>query len=329
MMTSESGEMHHRVLINFTSRLEAGIDLMQMTYRDWVSLIFLSVLWGGTFFFTEIAVEDIPPLTLVLIRISLAALILYIYLSMRGEKLPRESNALTALLIMGTLNIVFPFSLFFWAQTKITASLASILNAATPIFSILIAHQLLTDEKMTAPKVIGVCVGFTGVIVLLGGDLITGISATTLGIIACLIGVIFQGFSVTYARRFKTMRLSNSVTAFGQLFSATLVLTPIALLVEQPWRIPPPATASIVATLALALFSTALAYVIYFSLLASAGAVNTSLSTLLIPFSAMLLGMGFLGERLELQQWFGMGLITTGLLIIDGRPVSALRQRLF
>ncbi|WP_298938025.1 DMT family transporter [uncultured Ruegeria sp.] len=292
---------------------------MKMTASDWGLLGLLSVLWGGTFFFTSIAVGELPPLTVVFLRVSIAALALFIYLGMRGITLPRNKQVWQAFLTMGFLNNVIPFSLFFWAQTTIPGGLASIANAATPVFSIAVAHVMLADEKFTANKFFGVVLALIGVGFLFGEEVSSGASVAMLGLVACLTAALCQGFSVVYGRRFNALGLSSSVSALGQLVGTTIIMVPVILLVDHPWTLSRPSTAAVGSIIGMALFSTALAYLIFFRLLATAGAVNASLVTLLIPVSAILLGTGFLGEVLATTHFVGLALISCGLLVIDGR----------
>ncbi|MFG5380607.1 DMT family transporter [Yoonia sp. R2-816] len=292
---------------------------MRMSFVDWGLLGFLSILWGGTFFFTSIAVGELPPLTVVFLRVSIAALALFIYLGMRGIKLPGNTQVWQAFLTMGFLNNVIPFSLFFWAQTTIPGGLASIANAATPVFSIAVAHVMLADEKFTVNKFFGVVLALIGVGFLFGEEVSSGTSIATLGLVACLTAALCQGFSVVYGRRFNALGLSSSVTALGQLVGTTIIMLPVILLVDHPWTLRMPSTAAVGSIIGMALFSTALAYMIFFRLLATAGAVNASLVTLLIPVSAILLGTGFLGEVLATTHFVGLALISCGLLVIDGR----------
>ncbi|MEO1406913.1 MAG: DMT family transporter, partial [Pseudomonadota bacterium] len=152
-----------------------------MTLQDWALLFLLSVLWGGSFFFVAVAVGELPPLTVVVLRTGIAALTLIMILRLQREAFPFAKGAIGAFFIMGFLNNLAPFSLLFWAQTMIPSGLASILNATTPIFSIIVAHFLLADERMAANKAIGILFGFLGVVVLLGGDLLNGASIASLG----------------------------------------------------------------------------------------------------------------------------------------------------
>ncbi len=292
---------------------------MRISTRDWLLLIFLTILWGGSFFFTAVAVREIPPLTLVLCRVGIAAAALYIYLRLNNTVMSFNRTILTAFAGMGLLNNLIPFSLLFWAQTSITSGLASILNATTPIFSMLVAHFMLADEKMALNKLVGIIVGFAGVAVLVGGNAVQGIDTTTLGILACLGAALSYGFASVFGRRFRSLGIAPGTAALGQLAATTVMILPVVVIFDSPWRLAMPELPAIAATIALALASTALAYLIYFRLLASSGAVNAALVTLLIPPSAILLGTVFLGEMLELRHFLGMGLIGFGLLSIDGR----------
>ena len=248
-------------------------------------------------------------------------------LRLRREAFTFAKGAIGAFFVMGFLNNLAPFSLLFWAQTMIPSGLASILNATTPIFSIMVAHFLLVDERMAANKAIGILFGFLGVVVLLGGDLLNGASIASLGMLACLGAALAYGFAGVYGRRFKAMDLTATQVAFGQLVATTLMMVPIISIIDRPWTLPMPGLAVIASVLALAIVSTALAYVIFFRILASAGAVNVALVTLLVPVSAILLGTLILGEELAGRHYVGMGLIGIGLLAIDGRIGDRLRGK--
>lgn len=292
---------------------------MRMTLRDWLLLFLLSLLWGGSFFFVAVAVRELPPLTVVCLRTGLAALALYPLVRLRGETWPLAGGAAAAFFAMGFLNNLVPFSLLFWAQTQIPSGLASILNATTPIFSIVVAHFALADERLAAHKAIGIAFGFFGVVVLIGTDLRQGADLATLAMLACLGAALSYGLATVYGRRFKAMRLSAPQVALGQLAATTVMMLPVAALLERPWTLPPPSLEAQLAVLGLALAATALAYIVYFRLLASAGAVNTALVTLLVPVGAILLGATILGEELRPRHYGGLVLIAAGLLCIDGR----------
>ncbi len=297
---------------------------MRLTATHWLLLGLLSLLWGGTFFFVSLAVREVPPLSVVLLRVALAAAALFLFLKLSGIAIARDRRVWRAFLAMGCLNNVIPFSLFFWAQTTIPGGLASIANATTPVFSIAIAHFLLVDERFTPSKLAGVMLALVGVGFLVGEEVAVGLGMATIGLLACLAASLCQGFAVVYGRRFERLGVPSAVGAFGQLLATTLVMIPFVLLIDQPWRLSLPSLGVIGSILGLALLSTALAYVIFFRLLATAGAVNASLVTLLIPASAILLGVGLLDETLAPRQLVGLGFISLGLLVIDGRLLGQL-----
>ncbi|MDR7125687.1 DMT family transporter [Pseudotabrizicola sp. 4114] len=299
---------------------------MRMSTRDWGLLLVLSFLWGGAFFFAAVAVKELPPLTVVLARCGLAAMALAVVLRLGGERWPFRGAAIAPFLIMGLLNNLVPFSLLFWAQIMIPSGLASILNATTPVFAIVAAHFLLLDEKMALNRAAGIGFGFLGVVVLLGAGQVDGKGFALVGMLACLGAALSYGLAGTYGRRFRSMGVSPAQVALGQLVATTLMMIPLAAVVDRPWTLAVPGGAVVLAVLALAFASTALAYVIFFRLLASAGAVNTALVTLLIPASAILLGVLFLGETLAARHYAGLALICAGLLAIDGRVLERWRR---
>ena len=300
---------------------------MRMTARDWLLLWVLSVLWGGAFFFAAVAVKEVPPLTLVLCRVGIAALILFVFIKFKGEQIPLGWSFLSIFMMMGFFNNLIPFSLLFWAQTAIPSGLASILNATTPIFSIVVAHFLLSDEKMAANKIAGAVLGFAGVAVLFSGDALSGVSISTLGILACLGAALSYGFASVFGRRYRTLGITPSIGALGQLSATTIMMIPIVMFFDQPWTLTMPGTETIGAIVSLAVASTALAYLIYFRVLVSAGAVNAALVTLLVPLTAIFLGTVFLDEELAVRHYVGMALILVGLIAVDGRLMARIRNK--
>ena len=297
-----------------------------MTGPEWTTLLALSGLWGGSFFFNAVALRDLPVLVVVVARVGLGALFLLALLRVTGQRMPTSRRVWVALLGMGLLNNVIPFSLIVWGQTQIASGTAAIINAATPLFGVLLAHGLTTDERLTAARLAGVLVGFGGVAVMMGGSLDRS-GGALLGALACLAAAFSYACSGIFGRRFRTLGVAPMATAAGQLTASTLVLLPVMLVVDRPWTLPAPDAAAVGAILALAALSTALAYVLFFRLLATAGATNLLLVTLLIPASAVLLGVLFLGETFLPRQGAGMALIALGLAAIDGRPWAAIRRR--
>ncbi|WP_370223909.1 DMT family transporter [Pararhodobacter marinus] len=295
-----------------------------MSGKDWLSLILLSVLWGGSFFFVSVAVPWLPPLTIVLIRVGLAALVLALALPALGVALPRGRAVWAALMVMGFLNNVVPFSLYVVAQGQISSGLASILNATTPLWGVAVAHLATQDERLSWPKALGVLTGFLGVAVMMGQ---AGDGGTFWAQAACLCAALSYALAGVWARRFKPLGLAPLSLALGQLACATLMLVPLVALVDRPWTLALPPLPVIAALLGLAVLSTSFAYGLYFRLIASAGAVNAFLVTFLVPVSAVALGIAFLGEALAPRQVAGMALIALGLLILDGRLWRRVRTR--
>jgi drug/metabolite transporter (DMT)-like permease len=299
-----------------------------MGRREWGMLILLSVVWGGSFFFVGVAVRDLPPLTIAALRVGLAALALNAALRIFRVRLPREAAAWRAFLGMGILNNVIPFSLMVWGQGHIASGLASILNAATPLFTVLVAHALTGDERLTAGRLAGVVVGLAGVAVMIGPEALGNLGLHVAAQLAVIAGTVSYAFAGVYGRRFRTMGIAPVATATGQVTVSTAILVPLALVFEQPWTGGWPSGATVAAVLGLALVSTALAYILYFRILATAGATNVILVTFLIPVTSILLGAAFLSERLEPKHFAGMVLIGGGLALIDGRLARAARARI-
>ncbi|MEZ7849656.1 MAG: EamA family transporter [Gammaproteobacteria bacterium] len=288
-----------------------------MNRREWAMLVTLSVLWGGSFFFAEIALESLPPLTIVTLRVGLAAITLWLVVLALKLPIPNSPPIWIAFLTMGLLNNVLPFSLIVWGQSQISSGLAAILNATAPLFGVIVAGILLRDESATPLKITGVVVGFAGVIVMM--DLSSIATSSLLAQLAILAAALSYACASVYGRRFKATGLNPILVAAGQVTGSTLLLLPIALWVDgnDPYaNVPAQVWAAIIS---LAVFSTAAAYILYFKLLASAGATNILLVTLLVPVSAILLGWLFLEESLQTPHIIGMAMIALGLSAIDGR----------
>jgi drug/metabolite transporter (DMT)-like permease len=298
-----------------------------MTASDWALLIALSVVWGGSFLFVGVAVRELPPLTIVASRVLMGAAALLLVLRVMGLNLPRTRQAWGAFLGMSILNNVIPFTLIVWGQSHIASGLASILNATTPLFTVIVAHYLTDDERLTGQKFAGVLVGFAGVAVMIGAAAMTAWDASILAQLAVLGAALSYGFSGVFGRRFKTMGIPPLATAAGQVTVSSALLLPVALIVDRPWILSMPSTGALLSMAALGLVSTAFAYLIFFRLLARAGATNVGLVTFLIPVSAILLGVLVLGETLAPRHVTGMALIAAGLILIDGRMISAANAR--
>ncbi|AKH99553.1 EamA-like transporter family [Hoeflea sp. IMCC20628] len=288
-----------------------------MDLATWGLLVLLGFIWGGSFFFGRIAVQHVPPMTLVLFRVGLAAIALHLAFGRVPGFYQTLSNRWRELLIMGLINNAIPFTLIFLGQTEIGSGLASILNATTPVWAVLVAQVLTTDEKITPAKLIGCGLGLAGMVLLIGPSAL-GLTDSPLWAMLAVVGAaVSYGFAATFGKRFKGV--SPRITATGQLTASSLIMLPLALVVDQPWTLPVPPINVMAAILALALVSTAFAYIVFFRILSVAGATSASLVTLLVPPAAILLGILFLGETLSLTEALGLGLIALGLLSLDNR----------
>jgi len=289
-----------------------------MGLAEWSMLIVLSMLWGASYFFVEIALIEWSPLLIVAVRVSVAALVIWAIVLAAGLPIPRSRSAWTAFVVMGLLNNIVPFLLIVWGQKEVASGLAAILNASTPIFTVVVAGALLKDERMTASKLWGAVLGFVGVVVLIGPSALTGLDADLLAQLAILTAGLSYSFAGVYARRFPAMDVNPIVVAAGQLLMSSVVMVVLVWVFEAPEQLLTSTVKVWVAVGAMAIFSTALAYILYFRLIATAGATNALLVTLLIPVTAIILGSVFLGERLHSTHFVGMAVIGLGLLVIDG-----------
>jgi len=290
-----------------------------MGTREWIILLTLSLLWGGSFFFVEVAISELPPLTVVFLRVALASVALWLFAFATGLRPPMSISAWKAFLIMGLLNNVIPFTLIVWGQTHIASGLAAILNAITPLFTVIVAGIFLADEKTTPMKLIGVTIGFFGVVLMIGPSALSGLGVGILAQIAVLGAAMSYAFAGVFGRRFKAIGINPIIAAAGQVTASSIILAPLAIYIDQPFSLEIPNVETIAAIIGLAILSTAVAYILYFRILASAGATNLLLVTFLIPVSAILLGSLVLDESLELIHFLGMALIGFGLSAIDGR----------
>ena len=300
--------------------LEGRIDA-----RDWSLLGVLSVLWGGSFFFNGLVLKELPPLTVVFLRVAIAAVILLPLVWAYRIRFPRGVSGWAPFVAIAFFNNVLPFSLIVTGQTYIASGLASILNATTPLFTVMVMAAA-GEEKLSAHRIAGVVAGLIGVAVL-RGDAVGVKAAQGLGILLCLGATVSYALAALLARRL----LANSPplgTATFQMLASTAMMAVVAASVEQPWTLPMPGMATWLAVIALAALSTALAYIVFFQIVKRSGATNVMLVTLLIPVTAILLGYLVLGERMSARELTGAAVIGSALLLIDGRVVALVRRRL-
>lgn len=299
---------------------------MSMSAADWTRLLLLGLVWGGSFFFARIAVQEMHPVVLVFWRVAIAAAALHLYLRIAGPSFRLAVPRWRALLLLGAVNNVVPFTLIFFGQTELGAGLAAVLNATTPFWTLLVANALTADEKLSWNKTLGVLLGVAGTAIMIGPGLLTGLGAPTWAKAALI------GASLSYAGALMVARrladLPPPVIATGQLTASSAIMLPVVALAFGGEVVGATGPQTWAAVLALALVSTAFAYLLYFRLVAEAGATNASLVTLVVPVSAILLGVLFLGERLDGVEMLGMAVIGSGLLTIDGRIFGARRPPL-
>lgn len=291
--------------------------------RDWSLLGLLSILWGGSFFFNGVVLRELPPLTLVLLRVLLAAMILLPVLYAHGLPFPKGWTGWRPFFLIALFNNVLPFSLIVTGQVYIPSGLASILNATTPLFTVAVMAAA-GEEKLILRRVFGVITGLVGVVILRGGGLDLA-SGQGLGITLCLMAALSYGISALIARR-ALSKQPPLATATFQLMASSLMMAVVAGVFERPWQLPMPGAATWLAVLGLAALSTALAYIVFFQILRRSGATNVMLVTLLVPVTAILLGSFVLGEQISPREIAGALVIGSALLLIDGRVLKLFQR---
>ena len=295
-----------------------------MRTSDWLLLVLLSVLWGATFYFIAVANPEIPPFTLVLGRVGVAALALVPVVLLLGLRLPATAAGWWPFVVQAVINNVIPFTLIVYGQLRIASGLAAVLNATTPLFTLVMA-RLLAGEALTASKVAGVVLGIAGVGVLVGPAALNSNASSVVGMLCILGASLSYAVSALWMRRLRD--IPPLVSSAAQLTCSSLMLLPLAAAVERFWQLPVPGAPAILAVLGLALISTALAYVVFFHLNTSAGSTNVMLVTLLIPVTATILGVALLNETIAPHQIAGAVVIASGLVVIDGRLLAWLGRR--
>lgn len=290
----------------------------RMAPADWAQLLLLSLIWGGSFFLIAVMVGHLPVLSIVAIRVAIAALVLWTIVLVTGRRIPRGAGLWAAFLVMGILNNAIPFGLIVWAQNSIPAGLASILNATTPLFTVLVSTLVLSDERANLSRLAGVALGLSGVAVMIGLDRVSGFDHGILPQVAMLGAAVSYACAAAFGRQFRARGIDPVVTAGGMVTGSSVTLLPLALIVDglPPADVPGRVWLSV---FVLGALCTGFAYVLFFRILARAGATNISLVTFLVPVSAILLGWLFLDESLGAVQLLGMAVIGLGLAMIDGR----------
>ncbi len=296
-------------------------SVRSMGPAEWASLLALSVLWGAAFFFYKVLDDaGVPPFTIAFMRVAIAAVVLLPVVVATGRRLPASPQLWGAFAITGLLNNVLPFSLIAFGETHIVSGLAAVYNATMPLFTVLLAHAVTRDEKLTAPKIAGVVIGLSGVAIMMGPSALRGLNAVAIAQLACVAAAVVYACGAIYARRFRALGVDPLVLSTGQLCASTVMALPLIVGIDRPWALLQHLQPGVwAAWFGLAIPSTALAYVLYFRIIAVAGATNAASVTFLVPVSALLLGTFALGERLEPSSIAGMVAVFAGLAAIDGR----------
>lgn len=306
---------------------QAPVIRTLMNKSDWLTLLALAVIWGAAFLFISVAVHEVAPLTYVWLRLTIAAVAMWLFLWWRGESAGLPRKVWGSILVLALFNNAIPFVLFGWGQTHIASGLASILNATTPIWGVVVAHLFTSDEKLTGRKLAGVLLGFGGVTVMIGPALLGSIGNNVFAQLACVTAALCYAFAGVWARRFRAMGLSPMSVTTGQLTAGALVMLPIAMSMDRPWMDALPSLKAIGAIAALAIVCSAFAYILYFRLIDRAGATNALLVTLLVPPVAIFFGSLVLNEVIEPRDFVGLALIALGLAAIDGRLLRLVSRR--
>lgn len=298
---------------------------LNLDSKSILMLLLLAAVWGGSFFFAEVALKEVPPLTVTMYRVVWAVPFLALIVFFKGILIPRSLKVWWSYLVMGALNNAIPFSLIFWGQTQIESGLASILNGTTAMFAAVISGLLLPDEPLTLKKILGASLGLVGVAFIMGMSALANFNLSNLAQLAILGATLSYAFAGVWGKT----ALSGQpplMNALGMLIGSTVLMIPIVLVFDgspnlalsvEVWS----------ALIGLAFLSTALAYILYFAVMVRAGTANLLLVTLLIPPFAVGLGALFLGEKLGIQAWIGFGIIAVGFAVTDGRLFSYLSQK--
>ncbi len=288
-----------------------------MGTREVVLLLALSAFWGASFLFIKVAVTTVPPFTLAAGRLVLAAGLLFAFVNVRGGRLPASLRAWGPFVVIGIAGNVLPFVLINWSETRIDSGLAAILIGTMPIFTVLIAHRFTRDERLTRDKVTGIALGFAGLAVLVGSGALAGLGGDITAQLAVCAAAASYAATAVYSRRLA--RVSPEITAAGSIIAGAAIALPLSLAIDRPWALAPSGEA-LAAIAALAVLSTALAAVIFFHLLASAGATFTALSNYLIPLSGVLWGVLFLSERPGLNALLALAMILGAVALVRPGP---------
>lgn len=287
-----------------------------MKFKNLLLLIVLASLWGPSFLFIKIAVIEISPLQLAMLRIGLAAILINIFLLSKGQRLSTNLKFWKHVLIAGFFAHTLPFILINWGEQYIDSALASILNGLTPLSTVLLANFMVNDEKLTTQKIVGILFGFLGLVVLVLPNILSSVEATKMGIAAVTMGAVSYGIAIVYSK--KHLKNTPSMHApSAQLLGASVYLIPLSLIVESPSNLIHVSWQAMGSVVLLGVFGTAIAFVIYYKILERTSASYLSLVTYLMPIYGVILGVLFMNETISLEMIVGMVLILGGIMVVN------------
>jgi drug/metabolite transporter (DMT)-like permease len=288
-----------------------------MKLKNFLLLVLLASMWGPSFLFIKVAVEDIPPLTMVLGRVATGALVLLFLLRLQGSRLPKWGPLWKHLAVVALIHNAIPFVLFSWGEQYIDSALAAILNGTVPFFTIILAHFFAQNDRITPVKMVGILVGFGGMVLLAIPSFGDGVQGTTWGVLAITAASFLYGIAIVYTRN-NLRGLQPLAAPTGQMILATLYMLPLSLLIDRPYLLPMPSLASLGSMLALGVLGTAIAFTVYYKLLERANASYVSMTTYMIPVFGVILGAIFLNEAVTWERVGGCALILVGVMIVNG-----------
>jgi drug/metabolite transporter (DMT)-like permease len=297
-----------------------------MSLKNFLTLLILSLIWGASFLFIKVAVATIPPFSVAFGRTALAAVLLYLVLRSRGLRMPGWGSVWGTFLLMGLFNGAVPYTLITWAEIHIDSGLAAIVNALMPLFTVLLAHLFTGDERLSWMKIVGIFLGFLGVVALIGPAALKGLGKDVIAQLAVMAAAWCYAVAIIYGRRLKG--ITPLVSATGQLFCAAFLTLPMVLVFDAPWALSP-SFISVAALTCLSLLGTALAYLLYYYLLQRIGSTNLSLVTYLLPITGVFWGALLLGERLHWSAFLALGMILAGIAGVNNRlPKFSLARKI-
>jgi len=288
-----------------------------MKLKNFLLLVLLASMWGPSFLFIKVAVEDIPPMTMVFGRVATGAIVLLFLLRLQGSHLPKWGPIWKHIAVVALVHNAIPFVLFSWGEQYIDSGLAAILNGTVPFFTIILAHYFAENDRITPVKIIGILIGFGGMVLLAVPSFGDGVRATTWGVLAITAASFLYGIAIVYTRN-HLRGLQPMAAPTGQMMIASLYMLPLSLLVDRPYLLPMPSLASLGSMLMLGILGTALAFTVYYRLLERASASYVSMTTYMIPVFGVILGAVVLHEAITWERVAGCGLILFGVMIVNG-----------